>query len=222
MLFGEVLQVAFASLRANALRSVLTMLGIVIGVAAVIAMIALGTGAENAVKDRIAKLGTTVLQINPQRVNQGGVNTMNMAKLTTKDVAAIRDNAPVVDDYYAVAGALDVTDPDAWRVALSQFWENGIDCAVLSAWTRMKDAHTSTTRNATRAYAPRVKKLRFMRPRLLCRNCQPVGKEERVAASYMKLFIPGQELPTQKLPRVRFAFESTSPHGARRRLADVT
>jgi putative ABC transport system permease protein len=96
MLFGEVLQVAFASLRANALRSVLTMLGIVIGVAAVIAMIALGTGAENAVKDRIAKLGTTVLQINPQRVNQGGVNTMNMAKLTTKDVAAIRDNAPHV------------------------------------------------------------------------------------------------------------------------------
>src|SRR6185436_12963393 len=96
MLFGEVLQVAFASLRANALRSVLTMLGIVIGVAAVIAMIALGTGAENAVKDRIAKLGTTVLQINPQRVNQGGINTMNMAKLTTKDVDAIRDNSPHV------------------------------------------------------------------------------------------------------------------------------
>src|SRR5881392_2089242 len=96
MLFGEVLRVALGSLRANALRSILTMLGIVIGVAAVIAMIALGTGAENAVKDRIAKLGTTVLQINPQRVNQGGVNTMNMAKLTTKDVDAIRERAPHV------------------------------------------------------------------------------------------------------------------------------
>jgi len=96
MLFGEVFQVAFASLRANALRSILTMLGIVIGVAAVIAMIALGTGAEHAVQDRIAKLGTTVLQINPQRVNQGGVNTTNMAKLTMKDVIALREGAPHV------------------------------------------------------------------------------------------------------------------------------
>src|SRR5712691_4397697 len=102
------------------------------------------------------------------------------------------------------------------RLALPQFWENGIDCAVLSAPTRTKDRHKSTAGNATRAYAPRVKKLRFMRPRLFCRNCQPVRKEERVAASYMKLFTPGQELPTQKLPRVRFAFESTGPHGARR------
>ena len=56
------------------------MLGIVIGVAAVIAMIALGNGAENAVKNRIARLGTTVLQINPQRVNQGGIGTTTSAE----------------------------------------------------------------------------------------------------------------------------------------------
>jgi putative ABC transport system permease protein len=66
------------------------MLGIVIGVAAVIAMIALGNGAENAVKDRIARLGTTVLQINPQRVNQGGIGTATSAKLTMADVDLIR------------------------------------------------------------------------------------------------------------------------------------
>jgi hypothetical protein len=57
MLFGETIRVAFASLRANTLRSGLTMFGIVIGVAAVIAMIALGTGAENAVQNRIQLLG---------------------------------------------------------------------------------------------------------------------------------------------------------------------
>ena len=68
MLLHEVLRVAFASLRTNMLRSLLTMLGIVIGVASVITMIALGTGAENAVNDKLAKLGTTVLWINPQRV----------------------------------------------------------------------------------------------------------------------------------------------------------
>ena len=44
-------------MRANAMRSLLTMLGVVIGVASVVAMIALGNGAENAVNDRIAKLG---------------------------------------------------------------------------------------------------------------------------------------------------------------------
>ena len=96
MLIGEVIRVAFASLRANKLRSLLTMLGIVIGVAAVIAMIALGNGAENAVRDRIARLGTTVLQINPQRVNQGGINTASVAKLTMDDVDALRQRAPHV------------------------------------------------------------------------------------------------------------------------------
>ena len=78
------------------LRSLLTMLGIVIGVASVIAMIALGTGAENAVKDRIAKLGTTVLQINPQRVVQNGVASTTIAKLTMKDVEAIEAGSPHV------------------------------------------------------------------------------------------------------------------------------
>jgi putative ABC transport system permease protein len=90
MLLGEIVRVALSSLRTNTLRSLLTMLGIVIGVAAVIAMIALGNGAENAVKDRIARLGTTVLQINPQRVTQGGIGTTSIAKLTMPDVEALR------------------------------------------------------------------------------------------------------------------------------------
>ena len=92
----EIIRVALASLRVNAMRSLLTMLGVVIGVAAVITMIALGNGAQNAVKDRIAKLGTTVLQVNPQRVNQGGVGTATLVKLTMKDIEAIRDSSPHV------------------------------------------------------------------------------------------------------------------------------
>ena len=93
MLLGEVIRAALASLRANALRSLLTMLGIIIGVAAVIAVIALGNGAENAVKERIARLGTTTLQINPQRVQQGGIGTQSFAKLTYADVKAIEERA---------------------------------------------------------------------------------------------------------------------------------
>jgi putative ABC transport system permease protein len=89
LLLGEIIRVALASLRANMLRSLLTMLGIVIGVASVIAMIALGNGAEGAVKDRITRLGTTVLQINPQRIVQGGIGTTGTAKLTMDDVNAL-------------------------------------------------------------------------------------------------------------------------------------
>ena len=96
MLLTEIVRVAFASLRANKLRSMLTMLGIIIGVAAVIAMLALGNGAQTAIKERIARLGTTVLQINPQRVMQGGIGTTTQAKLTTADIDMIRQRSPNV------------------------------------------------------------------------------------------------------------------------------
>ena len=92
----ETVRVALAALRVNLLRSLLTMLGMVIGVGSVIAMIALGNGAQNAVKARIARLGTNVLQINAQRVQQGGVGSTNTAKLTMKDVNMIIEHAPHV------------------------------------------------------------------------------------------------------------------------------
>ena len=55
---GETVGVALEALSANKLRSFLTMLGIVIGVSAVIAMVALGRGAQESVNSRIAALGT--------------------------------------------------------------------------------------------------------------------------------------------------------------------
>ena len=61
MLLTETVRVALAALRANTMRSLLTMLGIVIGIGAVISMVAIGNGAQNQVKERIARLGTTVL-----------------------------------------------------------------------------------------------------------------------------------------------------------------
>ena len=93
MLLSETILVALSSLRANTMRSLLTMLGVVIGVAAVIAMVALGNGAQQAVKDRIARLGTTVLQINARRVQQGGIATITTVKLTMNDVRLIEEHA---------------------------------------------------------------------------------------------------------------------------------
>jgi putative ABC transport system permease protein len=85
---------AFAALRANVLRSLLTMLGIVIGVAAVIAMIALGDGAKASVRERITKLGTTTLQIDAQWVRVGGIQTNIRKRVTIDDVKAIEERAP--------------------------------------------------------------------------------------------------------------------------------
>jgi len=93
MLIGEIISVAMGALRANKLRSLLTMLGIVIGVAAVIAMVALGTGAQKAVKDRISALGTTLISINPgQQRGFGVVIAGAQQKLTMDDAKALEDH----------------------------------------------------------------------------------------------------------------------------------
>ena len=97
MLFGEIISVALGALRANKLRSALTMLGIVIGVAAVIAMVALGTGAQKAVKERITALGTTLVTVRPgQQRGMGVAIADQQMKLTMRDAAAIEERAPNV------------------------------------------------------------------------------------------------------------------------------
>src|SRR5581483_8182425 len=96
MLLGEILRVALSALRANKLRSVLTMLGIVIGVAAVIAMVALGRGAQNAVNERIAALGTTLLTIRPGQVFTGGIaSSADRARLYVTDAEALERQGTV-------------------------------------------------------------------------------------------------------------------------------
>jgi putative ABC transport system permease protein len=84
--------VAFAALRANKVRSSLTMLGIIIGVGAVIAMIALGQGAKKAVEDSISALGTNLLMINPGSARQGMVRlgAGSSIRLNEDDLKAIQ------------------------------------------------------------------------------------------------------------------------------------
>ena len=65
MLLVEIMRVALEAIRSHKLRSLLTMLGIVIGVAAVITMVALGEGAKRAIQEQIASLGTNVLTVRP-------------------------------------------------------------------------------------------------------------------------------------------------------------
>jgi putative ABC transport system permease protein len=93
MHFSETISVAFEALAANKLRSFLTMLGIVIGVAAVIAMVALGRGAQESVNARIAALGTTLLTVIPgqARIAGGVASAADRAPLTIEDGQALEE-----------------------------------------------------------------------------------------------------------------------------------
>ena len=94
MLIGEILNVALGALRANKLRSLLTMLGVVIGVGAVIAMVAIGSGAQEQIQSRIAALGTTLLTVNPNmQRGGGGVMAADAAPLEVDDYIALRDSS---------------------------------------------------------------------------------------------------------------------------------
>ena len=94
----ETLTVAMEALRANKMRSFLTMLGIVIGVGAVIAMVALGRGAQESVKNRIASLGTTLLTVVAgQGRGPGSVaSAQDRAPLTFDDALALEERATTI------------------------------------------------------------------------------------------------------------------------------
>ncbi|WP_246264456.1 MacB family efflux pump subunit [Aromatoleum toluvorans] len=83
----EATRTALRALRANLFRAALTLLGIVIGVAAVIAMLAIGDGAKQDVIDRISSMGTNLLTVRPGAPNQRGRETT--ATLVPDDVRAI-------------------------------------------------------------------------------------------------------------------------------------
>jgi putative ABC transport system permease protein len=89
MLVGETVAVAFQSIRANKLRSVLTMLGIIIGVGAVITMVALGSGAQKAVEDRIAALGANVFTVFAGQGSRGGIRITDRTILSTDDYESL-------------------------------------------------------------------------------------------------------------------------------------
>ena len=92
MLIFEIVMVAMAAVRANMLRSVLTTLGIVIGIAAVITMVALGEGAQQRVEEQINRMGTSVLTVRPGQQMWGGVSRGD-TELSVDDAIALRDQS---------------------------------------------------------------------------------------------------------------------------------
>jgi macrolide transport system ATP-binding/permease protein len=128
---AEAAKTALRALRANVFRSVLTLLGIVIGVASVIAMLAIGDGAKQAVLDRISAMGSNLLLVRPGAPNQRG--QQNTATLVLADVQAIDKNVPnvlaAVPEQQSTAtlryGSADYTSSvtgTSWKFPLARQW----------------------------------------------------------------------------------------------------
>ena len=81
-----IIRIAMRALARNKMRSTLTMLGIIIGVAAVIAMVVLDQGAQQQVQQRIAAMGSNLLYVGAGTVNKGGVH---LGLTLTKDKVAL-------------------------------------------------------------------------------------------------------------------------------------
>ena len=114
---AESLRVALASLLANKLRSVLTMLGIIIGVAAVIALLSIGQGMQAGIREEIQRMGTNLITVFPggQRGGSVGLASASRGSLTYEDALAIQTSGAVTraaavspelaGSYQLVAGA---------------------------------------------------------------------------------------------------------------------
>lgn len=98
MNFGNLIKVALIALKRNKMRSFLTMLGIIIGVASVITMLAIGQGSKKSIQDQIASMGSNMLFVMPGNMRFGGVQqgSSNTQSLTVNDVQAIKTECDAI------------------------------------------------------------------------------------------------------------------------------
>jgi macrolide transport system ATP-binding/permease protein len=129
MSFSVLLRTAWKALRRNVSRSLLTMLGIIIGVAAVISSMAIGSGAQAAVLKQIETLGANLVVITPGSITSGGVRLGSGTRTSLKlsDVSAIADNVP------EVAGVAPYSQTGSQVIAGGQNWSTEIT-GTNTAW----------------------------------------------------------------------------------------
>ena len=130
------LRVAWQSIRKNQMRTMLTMLGIVIGVSAVIVMVAIGNGARQQIESRINSLGTNVILVMPTASNKGGASqgAGSYNKLSVEDADKIKREATLVSAVSPVAAtaAQVIGGEGNWRTRI-----NGVslDYFTIRDWT---------------------------------------------------------------------------------------
>jgi len=128
------LRIALKALNRNKMRTVLTMLGMIIGVGAVITMVGLGTGARTTIEERVKSAGTNMIMVNAGNFSSGGVRMGqgNSTTLVPEDAAAMR---AVPGVQYVAAG----TNTRAQVIAGNQNWSTQIqgtdtDLPLIRSW----------------------------------------------------------------------------------------
>jgi putative ABC transport system permease protein len=128
-------RIAFKALGRNKMRTALTMLGMIIGVSAVITLVAMGNGATSMIEDQIKGAGTNMITVNAGNFSQGGVRggSGTSSTLTPDDADAIRKEVPGVQ--YLAAGI----SMQAQVVAGNQNWftriqGTDVDLPLIRAW----------------------------------------------------------------------------------------
>lgn len=122
----DLLKISFSSLLRNGIRSWLTVLGVVIGVASVIAMQAIGNGSDESIKREIRSLGVNVLMIFPGTFRMGGVaqSAGSMSVLETGDAVAIKKTVKTVLAVTPLvqSGQQVVYQTQNWRTNVTGVW----------------------------------------------------------------------------------------------------
>jgi len=174
------IRTALRALRRNPMRAVLTTLGIVIGVGAVIAMMEIGAGSSQAIRRGISSMGANVLLIHPGTASTGGVTfgTGSVTTLTPQDCEAIltccpavRNAAPVVRARTQVVYGNRNWVPNSMSGTTREFLE-------IRQWTRLAEGRIFTERDILNAN--RVCLLGQTVARQLFQGRSAVGKEIRV------------------------------------------
>ena len=131
MLIFEILWVALSSLRLNLLRSLLTMLGVIIGVAAVITMVALGEGAQSAVRQQIQQLGSNRLTVRPGgswwsgRRHTGGHLTLDEARKVAEQSSSVVSVLPILE-----------------RTAQLEYEDRSVEIHLQGTWVSFPEANS--------------------------------------------------------------------------------
>jgi putative ABC transport system permease protein len=179
MSFFMILRIAIKALGRNKMRTALTMLGMIIGVAAVITMVALGTGAQSSIDAQIQSAGTNMIMVTAGNWNQGAVRQGQGAAgtLLPEDAAAITQLPGV---QYAASGL----DMRAQVVAGNQNWNTrlqgtDVDLPLIRSWPTEEGAFFSPQDVVT---ASKVAVLgHTVRDQLFGPDANPVGQIVRIA-----------------------------------------
>jgi putative ABC transport system permease protein len=173
-----VVRIALKALGRNKLRTALTMLGMIIGVAAVITMVALGTGAQSSIDAQIQSQGTNTIQVSAGNFTQGGVRQGqgNASTLTPDDAAALTQVAGVL---YVAAQQ----NTRAQMVAGNQNWNTqlqgtDIDFPLINSWQVDQGAFFTAQDVTTAAKVVAIGTV--VRDQLFGPEADPIGQTIRI------------------------------------------